>query len=112
MSEFDKEIIKELDKIVELHKEARLSAKETILKTFRELSAKNRELIEEIEKHRWIPVKEKLPQETGPYQVVRKGNKNPTTREFCADSHIWYTSDIVTHWKQIIIPAKEEHDDE
>lgn len=57
-------------------------------------------------KHRWIPVGERLPDESGLYQALRKINQLPTTREYCAKSLMWMSQDTVTHWKPIILPEK------
>ena len=70
-----------------------------------ELQSENTRLKEELEKHRWIPVSERLPEKDGAYQVFRKGNRAPTTRTyFCKDG--WVTHDIVTHWKPITLPEE------
>ncbi len=61
----------------------------------------------ELEKHRWIPVSERLPKESGYYQVIRKGNGWPTTRIFyVGDKPEWTSGDIVTHWKDVILPEQ------
>ncbi len=60
----------------------------------------------EVEQHRWIPVGERLPEESGEYLVVRKGNRYPTTREY-EKGMGWVTHDIVTHYKPIILPEGE-----
>ena len=52
----------------------------------------------------WIPVNERLPKESGDYQVVRQINRFPTTREYCAKSLMWLSHDTITHWKPIVIP--------
>ena len=56
-----------------------------------------------LEKHRWIPVSERLPKESGYYQI----NQYPTTREYSTKSLVgnqWYSNDTVTHWKPIMKP--------
>lgn len=66
------------------------------------------QLIEQLQaalaEHRWIPVSERLPEESKPYQVVRKGNIWPTTREYDAHGCVWVSHDTVTHWKEVILP--------
>lgn len=67
------------------------------------LNKRIKELEAQLEKHRWIPVSERLPEKTGEYQVVRKINQYPTTREYSADSLMWHSFEIVTHWRPIIL---------
>jgi hypothetical protein len=71
------------------------------------LEAENARLKEELEKHRWIPVTERLPDKTGSYQVLRENNSYPTTREYYPDDSQWTSRDVVTHWKPIILPEKQ-----
>lgn len=61
------------------------------------------DLREELEQYRWVPVSERLPEENGYYQVIRKGNPWPTTRRFDTD-YRWVSEDTVTHWKEVILP--------
>ena len=62
------------------------------------------ELQAELDKHRWIPVVERLPETTGAYQVIRKINDYPSTRMYNVHNKDWRSNDIVTHWKPIILP--------
>lgn len=80
------------------------------------------ELEAEIEKHRWIPVNERLPEETGVYLVLPFHEHCPTL--WYQDGWYWYDhqddaiSDTfghnsdeplfeVTYWKPIILPKKD-----
>ena len=56
----------------------------------------------QLDRHRWIPVKEKSPNKDGYYQVIRKQNTFPTTREYCNQG--WCTTDTVIYWKEILLP--------
>lgn len=69
----------------------------------KQLQAENAKLKAELEKHRWISVEERLPEETGYYQVLRYHNPYPTTREYYKEEG-WISRDVVTHWKPIILP--------
>ena len=62
----------------------------------------------ELDKLRWIPVEEGLPKKSGSYQVLRKINRYPTTRNYGVISLMWHSDDKVTHWKPIILPKERE----
>jgi len=57
----------------------------------------------ELDKHRWIPVSERLPEKAGYYQCFRHDNRFPTTREYLGGGE-WVSGDTVTHWKPIVLP--------
>ncbi len=59
----------------------------------------------ELENHRWKSVAEKLPEQMGPYQVLREQNTFPTTRMYLGDGK-WQSTDVITHWKEILEPSK------
>ena len=69
-----------------------------------ELQAENERLKKELEKHRWIPVAERLPELGDMYQVLRKHNQYPTTREYMETLKLWDSHDTITHWKEITKP--------
>ena len=71
------------------------------------LNAENEKLKAELEAHRWIPVEERLPEGPGYYQVLRRDNRFPSTREFYPGEHggpQWISKDVITHWKPITLP--------
>ncbi len=61
----------------------------------------------ELALHRRIPVTERLPEESGAYQVLRVENPYPTTREYFAEDKSWGSTATITHWWPIILPAKD-----
>jgi len=73
-------------------------------KKIKELQAENKRLKKELEKHRWIPVAERLPELGDMYQVLRKHNQYPTTREYMETLKLWDSHDTITHWKEITKP--------
>ena len=76
------------------------------------LEAENEKLRAELDRHRWIPVEEGLPEEAGAYQVLRENNQFPTTREFYFVNKTWTSRDVVTHWKPVILPDEKGSRDE
>ena len=72
-----------------------------------DVRAENIKLTKELEKHRWIPVEERLPEEQGYYQALRIGNRFPTTRQYYNDDGPqWISHDTITHWKPIYPPGE------
>ena len=61
----------------------------------------------ELDEHRWKPVSEGLPKESGYYQCLREINRYPTTREYCAASLMWMSREEITHWKPIILSERD-----
>ncbi len=64
-------------------------------------------VVKQLAAYRWIPVERELPKESGLYQALRAINRLPTTREYSAKSLMWFSHDMVTHWKKIILPEDE-----
>ena len=67
----------------------------------------------ELDKHRWIPVSEKLPEESGAYLVMLNylhprnlsiKMRHPAVESFFHDDAMWGTEKAITHWKPIILP--------
>ncbi len=67
---------------------------------------KNIQLQSQLDKHRWIPVSERLPEEAGFYLVA----KLPEEKIFvwwCQEPIKWdFKFRNVTHWKSIYLPSK------
>jgi len=62
----------------------------------------------ELDKHRWIPVSEGLPKESGEYQVIGEPNPRPTTRRFWSGDKTWSSYRTITHWKPITLPKENQ----
>ena len=71
----------------------------------RELQAENAKLKEELERHRWIPVEERLPDEDGEVFVIRSNLRYPERRFWC-NGKWWCPVACITHWKPIILPKE------
>lgn len=55
--------------------------------------------------HRWIPVEERLPEETGNYQVILPHRSWPENRMYYGEGE-WQEASSVTYWKSIILPVE------
>ena len=56
----------------------------------------------ELEKHRWIPVEERLPEKSGHYLTLGQFSTIPQTTKY--RDNWWSALDAVTHWKPVILP--------
>lgn len=81
--------------------------KKQLLEQVKQLQAENEELKEE---NRWIPVSEKLPEESGLYLVCDFSDYNRNEPIFVVS---WFDADkkylnydSATHWKPIILPEQ------
>jgi hypothetical protein len=63
------------------------------------------ELEVELALHEWVDIKERVPEESGYFQVLRRINTLPSTREYCFETNHWYSKDIICFWKPITLPA-------
>ena len=61
----------------------------------------------ELEKHRWIPVSERLPESRGFRQVT--DGLSVWSTSFVVDKQKFYkANNIITHWREIDLPESEE----
>lgn len=75
------------------------------LKEPEELRLANDKLQAELERHRWIPVEEKLPEKDGPYCTLDLTEiSRPDIRIFWFTDNSFYGR--TTHWMPIILPAQ------
>lgn len=67
------------------------------------VNAENEQLQTELERHRWIPVSERLPDRKGIYLVLWHNNKNGNTQLRTCEEYIFEKKDDwnFTHWKPI-----------
>jgi hypothetical protein len=63
----------------------------------------------ELDKHRWIPVSERLPDRKGLYLVLWHSTNDGVTQIRTCDEYIFDKNDSweFTHWKPIILPKGE-----
>ena len=76
------------------------------------LEAKNKELQSELDKHRWIPVAERLPEKGGLYYTFARYTSMPLAVMFHIKDKKWNHPQPsirkITHWKPIILPVSKE----
>lgn len=80
-----------------------------------DLNCQCNKLQAELEKHRWIPVSERLPEMSGQYLVMLNYDhpqnlsihmKHPAVASYFKDDALWGTEKHITHWKPIILPEQ------
>lgn len=80
-----------------------------LLYEFSNIKAENKRLKEELEKHHWIPVTEKLPKKNG-YYLVCDGiwyGRMFFDGRWCFGNKTQYPySEHLTHWKPIVLPEQ------
>ena len=61
----------------------------------------------ELDKHRWIPVTERLPEESGWRETITNTRPEPISCYYSIETKSWETTRIITRWKPIILPKEE-----